>query len=125
MDIVLSNTNDTPIYKQIYDQIAAQIIRGDISSDSPLPAIRTVAAELKISVIPVKRAWEALEREGFIRTMVGKGTFVATLTPSDIAGKRHLMTYEQLSKDILFYKSLGITYSEMMELISKHYIEEE
>ena len=77
MDIVISNTSGDPIYQQIFDQISAQIIQGKLPGDFCLPPIRTVAKELRISVITVKRAWEELEHTGLIYTMAGKGCFVA------------------------------------------------
>ena len=66
MDIIISNTSDKPIYQQIYEQISAQIIKGELESNFWLPSIRTIAKELRISVITVKKAWEELERMGFI-----------------------------------------------------------
>lgn len=120
MDLVISN-NNLPLYQQIYNQISSQIIRGELESNTPLPPIRTIAKELRISVIPVKRAWEELERNGFIVTAIGRGSFVASLSDNDINTKRHSMIYEKLSNDIEYYKSLGITYDEIIKIIKKHY----
>jgi GntR family transcriptional regulator len=121
MDIVLSNTSDSPLYQQIYESICAQIIKGELQSDFCLPPIRTVAKELRISVITVKRAWEELERAGFIYTMIGKGCFVAPLWPKDLNSKRNQLATEKLMKDISYYKSLGLAKSDVMDLISRHY----
>ncbi|MDD4508999.1 MAG: GntR family transcriptional regulator, partial [Eubacteriaceae bacterium] len=76
MDIVINPQSQTPIYQQIYSQISAQIVRGELTGDSALPPIRSVARELKISVITIKKAWEELEHQGFIYTVTVKGCFV-------------------------------------------------
>lgn len=121
MNIVISNTSETPIYQQIYEQISSQIIRGEIPSGYCLPPIRTIAKELRISVITVKRAWEELEHEGYINTMVGRGCFVAPLPTKALLDKRSKLMYEKLSKDIKYYKSLGISLDELIDLIRKYY----
>ena len=77
MNILIDNRNGTPIYDQIYTQIKSQIISGELSADEMLPSIRSLARELRISVITTKRAYDELEREGFIYTVAGKGCFVA------------------------------------------------
>lgn len=121
MNIVISNTSDIPIYQQIYDQISTQIIRGELPSDYCLPPIRTVATQLRISVITVKRAWEELEHAGLIYTMVGKGCFVAALPSTDLTTKRDTLAVEKLKKDIGYYKSLGYSKAEILELINRYY----
>ena len=70
------NTGKTPIYRQLYEQITAQILRGDLLPDTPLPPIRTVAKELGISVITVRNAWDALEADGYVKTVKGSGCYV-------------------------------------------------
>lgn len=77
MDIIISNTGDQPIYDQIYAQIKNLILSGRLKEGDPLPSIRGLAKDLRISVITTKRAYEELEREGFIDTVTGKGSFVA------------------------------------------------
>lgn len=77
MDLLIDNKSGLPIYDQIYSQIKAQIISGDLQQDEPLPSIRGLAKDLRISVITTKRAYDELEREGFIYTVAGKGCFVA------------------------------------------------
>lgn len=121
MNIVINNTSDKPIYQQIFEQISSQIIKGELPRDFCLPPIRTVAKELRISVITIKKAWEELERNGFIYTMAGKGCFVAPLKPVDLDLKRSGMAHEKLKKDVEYYKSLGLSLSEVIELITKLY----
>lgn len=76
MDIIISNTGGKPIYEQITTQIKNQILSGALSAGDALPGIRTLARELRISVITTKRAYDDLERDGFIETVAGKGSFV-------------------------------------------------
>jgi GntR family transcriptional regulator len=123
MNIVLSNTSDKPIYQQLFEQISSQILRGGLPPDFCLPPIRTVAKELRISVIPVKKAWEDLERAGFIYTMAGKGCFVAPLRAPELDSKRDDLAVDKLKKDIVFYKGLGLSLDELVALIRRYYNE--
>ena len=75
--ITLSNASDKPIYEQICEQYKEAILRGQLLPSAPLPSIRSLAKELKISVMTTKRAYADLERDGFIETVAGKGSFVA------------------------------------------------
>ena len=77
MEIILSNVDGTPIYEQIVRQIKAKIVGGELKAGEALPSMRLLAKELRISVITTKRAYEELEREGFIITQTGRGIFVA------------------------------------------------
>ena len=77
MTILTDNKSGLPIYDQIYTQIKAQIISGSLQTDDALPSIRSLAKDLRISVITTKRAYDELEQEGFIYTIPGKGCFVA------------------------------------------------
>lgn len=77
MELIIRNTTNQPIYDQIYSQIKAQIIAGNLSPGEALPSIRALAKDLRISVITTKRAYEELERDGFLENVPGKGCFVA------------------------------------------------
>lgn len=77
MTILIDNRSGAPIYEQIFSQIRDQIFSGELAEDTPLPSIRTLAKDLRISVITTKRAYEELEAAGFIYTLPGKGSFVA------------------------------------------------
>ena len=77
MRILIDNKSGLPIYDQIYTQIKAQIISGELKEDEPLPSIRNLAKDLRISVVTTKRAYDELEKEGFIYTIAAKGCFVA------------------------------------------------
>ena len=121
MDIVISPSSDSPIYTQIVEQISAQILRGDLPSGTGLPPIRTIARQLEVSVITVKKAWEELERGGFIYAIVGKGTFVADHVDRNLEDRREDRARERLAKDLVFYRELGLTQSEFIDLVRKEY----
>ena len=122
MDIVISTLPGAPpIYKQIYDRVSAQILKGELESDTPLPPIRSVAKELRVSVIPVKMAWEELERSGLIYTMVGRGCFVARLKSDELDAKRDDMAYDKLMREIEYYKGLGLTKAELLDMVERCY----
>ena len=76
MDIIISNSSGVPIYEQIEEQIKGLIMTGELAAGDALPSMRILAKELKISVITTKRAYEDLERDGYIESVVGKGSFV-------------------------------------------------
>lgn len=77
MDIIISNVSRKPIYEQITDQIKEMIISGTLKEGEPLPSMRNLAQQLRISIITTKRAYEELEKEGFIESFTGKGSFVS------------------------------------------------
>ncbi|MCR5437023.1 MAG: GntR family transcriptional regulator [Treponema sp.] len=120
MDIVLSRQTDKPIYTQIYEQISSQIMNGVLVPGERLPPIRTVALNLRISVIPVKQAWEQLEREGFISTAAGRGTCVNALEHHEISGKRYAVAEELLKKDVKACLDMGLKLEEIIEIIKKY-----
>lgn len=121
MNIVIENTSDKPIYKQLFEQISSQIIRGELESNYNLPSIRTAAKELRVSIITVKKAWEELERQGFIYTMVGKGCFVRDISESKVLDMREELADKEMAKQIGYYKELGLNLNDIMELVKKHY----
>lgn len=92
MNIIISNSSGQPIYEQIVSQIKSLIITGELNEGEALPSMRLLAKELRISVITTKRAYDELEREGFIVSFTGKGSFVA--------GKNIDLIKEQLLKEI-------------------------
>jgi len=116
MDIVLSAASDKPIYTQIYEQISGQILRGEIEPGTRLPPIRSVALDLRVSVIPVKQAWEQLEREGFISTAAGRGTYVRQLEHHEIDRKRTGAAKELLASAVAGCKALGLSSEEIKDL---------
>lgn len=125
MDIVINPQSQTPIYQQIYSQISAQIVRGELAGDSALPPIRTVARELKISVITIKKAWEELEHQGFIYTVTGKGCFVTPLSLEKRADLREHLVTGLLQKDIVSCRELGLDLDTIIGTVTKLYAEAE
>lgn len=95
MDIIISNSSGAPIYEQICSQIKGKIISGELKEGDALPSIRLLAKELRISVITTKRAYEELERDGFLVTYAGKGSFVAGKN-LDLIREEHLRQIEEL-----------------------------
>ncbi|MCD1260343.1 GntR family transcriptional regulator [Paenibacillus athensensis] len=124
MNIAISNTSEKPIYQQLFEQISAQILKGELASGYSLPPIRQAAAELRISIITVKKAWEELERCGLIYSVTGKGCFVTDLTPAEKLSKRNEMILQQMAVDIAYYQSFGLTLDEVIELLRKVYEQE-
>ena len=100
MNIFISNTSGLPIYEQIRSQIKAQIISGALSAGEALPSIRSLAKDLRISVITTKRAYEELERDGCVYTVAGKGSFVAARNETLIR-EEHLREMEEHMQAIL------------------------
>lgn len=100
MLIFINNKNGVPIYDQIYSQIKTEIINGGLKEDSPLPSIRNLAKDLRISVITTKRAYEELEKEGFIYTVPGKGSFVAGKN-TELIREDNLRKIEEHIKEIM------------------------
>ena len=121
MDIIISPRSDKPIYTQIAEQVAAQILKGDLTPGTTLPPIRTVARDLEISVITVRKAWEELERQGFIYGVVGKGSFISDQHADSLDDKRESIAKEQLAKDLEFYRGLGLTRDEYIALVRQAY----
>ncbi|WP_159881554.1 GntR family transcriptional regulator [Paenibacillus puerhi] len=121
MNIAISNTSEKPIYQQLFEQISAQILKGELESGYCLPPIRQAATELRVSVITVKKAWEELERCDLIYTITGKGCFVAELSSDEMLQKRNEMILRQMVIDTSYYKSFGLTLEEVFELLKEVY----
>ena len=125
MNILISNSSEKPIYEQITSQMKQMIISGEIEAGSLLPSMRTLAKELRISVITTKRAYEDLERDGFIYTVVGKGSFVAEKNMEFVREEQLRIVEDYLSKAVAGAKAGGIGLDEMIEIIRLIYEEED
>ena len=124
MNLIIRNTSGQPIYEQICRQIKGAVATGRLKPGEALPSIRALARDLRISVITTKRAYEELEREGFITTVPGKGCFVA---PRNLELAREaLMTQaeEHLSQAVHIARTGGISLSELTETLRILYQEE-
>ena len=117
MNINISNTSGQPIYDQISKQIRAQIMSGELVEGELLPSMRLLAKELRISVITTKRAYEELERDGFIATVAGKGSFVAPKN-LEFVREEHLRQIETHMQVITaLSKECGISVEELVEML--------
>lgn len=121
MNIVILTKSEEPIYEQIYRQISSSILSGELISDYCLPSIRQLAKDLQVGVITVKKAYEILENDGFIYTVLGKGCFVKNLTDKKLEQKKLLIAKEKLEKGLPFFKELGISKNQLLSLIEKLY----
>ncbi|HPV84904.1 MAG TPA: GntR family transcriptional regulator [Sedimentibacter sp.] len=117
MNIIISNSSGQPIYEQIASQIKSMIITGELREGEALPSMRLLAKELRISVITTKRAYDELEREGFIVSFTGKGSFVAGKN-IELIKEQHLKEIENHMQEILkLSKECGLKLDEMIEMM--------
>ena len=117
MDILIDNKSGAPIYDQIYSQIKTQIISGALREDELLPSIRNLAKDLRISVITTKRAYDELEAEGFIRTMPGKGSFVAPQNPELYREEARKQVEECLNQALEAARGAGLPPEEVRRML--------
>ncbi|BCJ96684.1 GntR family transcriptional regulator [Anaerocolumna cellulosilytica] len=124
MDIIISNSSGKPIYEQITMQIKNYILSGELTPGDALPSMRLLAKELRISVITTKRAYEDLERDGFITTVVGKGSFISETNTDLVKEQQYRITEEHLQKAVDSAKTSGITMQELKDMLEVIYREE-
>ncbi len=116
MNIIISNTGDKPIYEQITGQIKNMVMNGQLKEGDALPSMRTLAKELRISVITTKRAYEDLERDGFITTIVGKGSFIKAADTRLIREEKLKQIEILLTEAISLAAQSGISRAEIEEM---------
>lgn len=124
MDIIIRNNGAVPIYDQIASQIKAQILNGTLKEGDALPSMRLLAKELRISVITTKRAYEELEREGFLVTVPGKGCFVSARNPELLREAVLRQVEEHLTHAVEAARPGGITLPELIETLTILYGDE-
>lgn len=117
MKIIISNSSTDPIYEQISSQIKAMIIKGELEIGAGLPSIRGLARDLQISVITTKRAYEELEKEGFIETMQGKGSFVAIQNKELMKEKKLKIIEDKLVEVVKDSKLFGVSLEKIQEMV--------
>lgn len=117
LNIVVSNTSGVPIYEQIAKAIKNEILSGDLKENSALPSIRSLASELRVSVITTKRAYEELERDGFIYTLPGKGSYVAEQNKELLMEEKLREIEEKLGEAIDIANSIGLNFNELVGML--------
>ncbi len=117
MNIIIDNKSGKPIYEQIYSQIKLMIMSGELTEDAALPSIRSLAKDLRISVITTKRAYDELERDGFIYTVAAKGCFVSPKN-LELIREEHLRQIEEhLEKAVKLALELNLGRRELAEML--------
>ena len=125
MDIIIRNSAGVPIYEQILRQIQGQILSGELQEGEALPSMRLLAKELRVSVITTKRAYEELEREGFLVTVPGKGCFVAEQNRELRREAVLCQVEEHLARAVEAAAAGGVTRAEVREILETLYQENE
>lgn len=124
MNIIISNADSRPIYEQIAAQIKGLIITGVLQPGDALPSMRALAKDLRISVITTKRAYEELERDGYINTQTGRGSFVAARNPALLREEQLRIIETQLLKAVAAARLGGLSLSEFLEIATTLFEEE-
>ena len=117
MDILIRNTGDMPIYEQIVQQIKHLILKGELAEGTPLPSMRLLAKELRISVITTKRAYEELEKEGLIRSVANKGFYVCEYNTDYLHEKQLMLLEERFAEAIALARQAGLSDLEVRDMV--------
>ena len=118
MNILIDNKSGTPIYDQIYSQIKSQIISGALKQDEMLPSIRGLAKDLRISFITTKRAYEELEKEGFIYTLPARGCYVAPKNVELLREENLKKIEDHIDEIVRLAASCNLSKQEIMEMVN-------
>ncbi len=125
MEIIISNKSSKPIYEQITSQIKAMIMSGELQTGDTLPSMRGLAKSLHISVITAQRAYEDLQRDGFIETVTGRGSFVAAQNLDFIQEEQQKKAEEHLQEAAEIGRTNGIALEKLIELLTLFYLKED
>ncbi len=124
MEIIISNNTSKPIYEQITSQIKQMIMSGELKAGESIPSMRSLAKSLHVSVISVQRAYEDLQKDGFIETTVGRGSFVSSFNKNFVQEEKQREIEEHLQKAVDLGKENGIKLSKLIDLLKIFYEEE-
>ena len=116
MKLIINHSSMQPIYEQIMEQIKSKVMHGELKEDTALPSVRVLAKELKVSALTVKKAYDALEEEGFVNTVHGKGSFIAFANQEMLLEEKKKEVEADLEKAIRKGRSCGMTDSEIRTL---------
>lgn len=121
LDIIISSNTSKPIYEQITIQIKAMIMSGELQTGDPLPSMRSLAKSIHVSVITVQKAYEDLQRDGFIDTTIGRGSFVSAQNKDFIQEEQQRKAEEHLQEAAEIGKTNGIPVEKLIELLKLFY----
>ena len=124
MKILISNTSENPLYQQIKDQIKDAILKEELVEGDPLPSIRAFANDLSVSVLTIRRVYEELEKEGFVTSQVGKGTFVSNSNIELLRDSKRRLVEQKMQDMIQTAKTMGITKDELNAMMDILYEED-
>lgn len=119
--IIISNSSSIPIYEQIKNQIISQIINGELSEGESIPSIRNLASDIKISIMTIKKAYDELEKEGYINSIQGKGTFVASKNIELVREQANKDIEQHISKIIEISNNFNISKKDILDLFDYIY----
>ena len=125
MEIIISNNANKPIYEQITTQIKAMIMSGELQAGDALPSMRSLAKSIHVSVITVQKAYEDLQRDGFIETTVDRGSFVSARNKEFYQEEQQRIAEEHLQAAANIGRVSNIPLSKLMELLTMFYMEDE
>lgn len=125
LEIIISTNNNKPIYEQITSQIKAKVMSGELKHGDAIPSMRALAKSLHISVITVQRAYEDLQRDGFIETTVGRGSFISAGGTALIQEERQRQAEEHLLLAAEIGRTSNIPLSKLIELLTMFFEEDE
>lgn len=121
MEIIISSNTSKPIYEQITSQIKAMVMSGELKTGDSIPSMRNLAKTIHVSVITVQKAYEDLQRDGFIETTVGKGSFISAKNKDFIQEEQQKIIEEHLMIAVDIAKSSGIKLEKLTELLALFY----
>jgi GntR family transcriptional regulator len=124
MKILISNTSESPLYQQIKDQIIDAILKSELAEGDILPSIRAFANDLKVSVLTIRRVYDELEKEGFVKSQIGIGTFVSASNVELLRDSKRRLVEQKMQDMIQTAKSLGISIQELNEMMNILFEEE-
>ncbi len=125
VEIIISSNTSKPIYEQITSQMKALIMSGELKTGDPIPSMRALAKSIHVSVITVQKAYEDLQRDGFIETTVGRGSFVAAQNKNFYQEEQQKLVEQHLQEAIEIGRTSGIKLDKLIELLTMFYQEED
>ncbi|MBU5484601.1 GntR family transcriptional regulator [Clostridium sp. MSJ-11] len=124
MNIIISNISEKPLYQQIKEQIKEAILTGELKNGELLPSIRNLSSDIRVSVLTIRRVYDELEKEGFVSSQAGKGTFVLAGNIDLIKDSRRLMVEDKMTDMVSMAKSIGISKKELIDMMDIIYEED-